>query len=204
MFTVGLTGGIASGKSAAAADFSALGAGIINTDTLAREVLAPGSEGLAEVVAAFGKHLLRADGCLDRRKLRHIIFADPCARKRLEAITHPRIRSLLRQRLHDLGDVPYAVVEIPLLAESGLSGELDRILVVDCPDELRLARLVERDAESEDRAREALAAQATQPERLAMADDVITNDGSREALRAAIGRLHKRYAEMARGHESHP
>lgn len=197
MFTIGLTGGIASGKSEAAKAFAAAGAAVIDTDELAREVLQPGSPGIVEVAAAFGGHLLRADGSLDRRALRHIVFSDPQARKRLEAITHPRIKALLRTRLAATANAPYAVVEIPLLAESGLAGELDRILVIDAPEPVRIERLMQRDGETSAEAHQALSAQVSRESRLEQADDVIRNEGDKEKLRQAVARLHDLYLGLA-------
>ena len=200
MLKIGLTGGIASGKSEAARFFSGLGAAVIDTDELAREVVKPGSPGLKEVTEAFGKRLLEEDGSLDRRALRRIIFSDPAARRRLEAITHPRIIALLHERLATLSGEPYVIVEIPLLIESGLAGELDRILVVDAPEKTRIERLTRRDGTSVDDARMALKAQVDRPARLSQADDVITNDGSLEKLRNEVLVLHERYLIMAGQH----
>ena len=197
MLIIGLTGGIASGKSTVARRFAKLGAGVIDTDALAREVLAPGSEGLAEVVRVFGADLLAADGTLDRRALRRRIFEDAKARARLEAITHPRIRTLLEQRLSGL-DAPYAMVEIPLLIECGLNRVVDRTLVVDCTEETQICRLLLRDGETAASARAALAAQTSRSERLKRADDVIENDGPTATLGATIARLHRRYLQLAR------
>jgi len=196
MLVIGLTGGIASGKSEVARRFAALGATIIDTDQLAREVLAPGSEGLAAVVREFGEDVLDADGSLDRRLMRRRIFEDAAARDALEAITHPRIKALLHERLAE-ATTPYVVVEIPLLIGPGLADLLDRILVIDCDDETRLRRLMQRDGENEDSARAALAAQGSRAERLARADDVIENDGSPADLDAAVGRLHSAYLALA-------
>ena len=200
MLKIGLTGGIASGKSEAARFFSGLGTAVIDTDELAREVLKPGSPGLRDVTEAFGKRLLKEDGSLDRRALRRIIFSDPAARQRLEAITHPRIIALLHERLATLSGEPYVIVEIPLLIESGLARELDRILVVDTPEENQIERLTRRDRTSVDDARMALKAQIDRPARLSQADDVITNDGSLEKLRNEVLVLHERYLNMAGRH----
>ncbi len=199
MLKIGLTGGIASGKSEAARLFAALGAAVIDTDQLAREVLRPGTPGLREVTRTFGEDMLLPDGTLDRRALRHVIFSDPAARKRLEAITHPRIVDLLRERLATISEAPYVLVEIPLLDESGLAGELDRILVVDAPEETRLKRLMQRDREDEDKARAALDAQVSRSKRLALADDVIRNDGGLENLENDVRAMHEQYVRLARG-----
>lgn len=198
MLKIGLTGGIASGKSEAARHFAAQGAAVIDTDQLARDVLSPGTPALQEVAHAFGRQILLPDGTLSRRALRHIIFSDPEARKRLEAITHPRIVALLRKRLEALSQAPYVVVEIPLLAESELTGELDRILVIDTPEEAQVERLMRRDDESMDKARAALGAQGSRPSRLELADDVIVNDEGLDKLRSDVRTLHERYLRLAR------
>lgn len=196
MLVIGLTGGIASGKSEAARRFADLGVKVIDTDDLAREVLAPGSEGLAEVVRAFGDSVLNEDGSLDRRALRRRIFRDPAEREALETITHPRIRALLRERVATAG-TPYVIVEIPLLIGPDLAAELDRVLVVDCGDDTRVRRLMERDSESEASARSALEAQSPRTDYLALADDVIVNEGSPEELAAAVRQLHQAYLTKA-------
>ncbi|MGH8126803.1 MAG: dephospho-CoA kinase [Gammaproteobacteria bacterium] len=196
MFTIGLTGGIASGKSTAARHFADLGACVIDTDELAREVLAPGSDGLRDVVRAFGKSLLAADGTLNRRALRQRIFDDAAARRRLEALTHPRIEALLRKRL-TAAETPYAVVEVPLLVESGWARTLDRVLVIDCNEDTQIRRLMQRDGETQSSARAALAAQSSRAARLALADDVILNEESSAELEAAVEQLHDSYLQLA-------
>ena len=198
MLKIGLTGGIASGKSETARFFSDLGVTVIDTDQLAREVLGPRSAGLQQVAETFGKHLLHEDGSLDRRALRHIIFSDPAARRSLEKITHPRIVALLHEILAGLSDQPYVIVEIPLLAESGLTGELDRILVVDAPEDLQIDRLMRCDSETADEARMALKSQSNRRARLELADDIIVNDADREKLRQEVQTLHERYLNIAR------
>jgi dephospho-CoA kinase len=198
MLKIGLTGGIASGKSETAKLFETLGTVVIDTDQLAREVLKPGSSGLEEVAETFGKHYLLGDGSLDRRALRHTIFSDPAARQRLEAITHPRIIALLRERLASLSKEPYVIVEIPLLSESGLAGEMDRILVVDTSEEAQIQRLMLRDNESRSEAQAALKAQADRLSRLDLANDIITNVGDLENLEKEVLALHGLYLGMAR------
>ena len=197
MLKIGLTGGIASGKSETAKHFAALGAVVIDTDQLAREVLGPGSPGLKEVVEAFGKQYLHEDGSLDRRALRHTIFSDPAARQRLDAITHPRIIALLQEKLASLSNEPYVIVEIPLLSESGLAGAMDRILVVDAPEDAQIKRLMIRDNESRQEAEAALKAQATRQARRALADDIIENDVTLENLKTRILALHGLYLGIA-------
>lgn len=196
MLTIGLIGGIASGKSAAARHFAELGVAVIDTDQLAHEVLAPDSEGLAEVVRVFGKDLLDSDGTLNRRALRHRIFNDAAARRRLETLTHPRIKTLLHRRLAEV-KTPYAIVEVPLLVESNLAETLDRVLVIDCNEDTQIQRLMRRDGETAATASAALAAQSTRAARLALADDVIANDASPAALKTAVERLHRFYLTLA-------
>lgn len=196
MFKVGLTGGIASGKSRVADLFAALGVTVIDSDVIAREVVAPGSEGLAAIVQRFGPTVLAADGQLDRRALRTIVFSDPAARHDLEAITHPRIRNRMAS-LNQAAPGPYVINAIPLLAETGGRRDLDRVLVVDCPEALQIVRVMARDHIDEDAARAVLAAQAPRAARLAIADDVIVNDGDLGALETAVRSLHRRYLELA-------
>jgi dephospho-CoA kinase len=189
---IGLTGGIASGKSAVARLFAARGVPVIDTDQIARDVVEPGQPALAELVEAFGAAILRPDGHLDRRALREQVFADPSQRRRLEALLHPRILAELERRSAAAGG-PYQVLVIPLLVEGGRRTPLDRVLVVDCPEETQLARLRARDGETEAGARAMLAAQARRGDRLAAADDVIVNDGTLEQLEAAVAALDARY-----------
>lgn len=193
---IGLTGGIASGKSTVARLFAELGAAIIDTDVIAREVVAPGQPALEEIAATFGDAVLQPDGSLDRGALRARIFASEDDRKALEAITHPRIRAeTLRQA--DAAGGPYQLIVVPLLVESPLRGSVDRVLVVDCPEQLQVERLAARDGESEDSARRILAAQSSRSERLAIADDVISNDGGLENLREQVADLHEIYRSLA-------
>ncbi len=198
-FVVGLTGGVASGKSTVAAEFARLGVTIADADHAARAVVARGSEGLAEVVAAFGPGVLTATGDLDRRAMRARVFADAEARKCLEAIIHPRVRRrLMADCAAAEGD--YAIAVIPLLAEGGGRAAypwLSRILVVDVPEAVQQARLVQRDGIGSALARQMLDAQATRDARLAIADDVIANHGPREALTAAVAVLDARYRALA-------
>jgi dephospho-CoA kinase len=197
MLRIGLTGGIASGKSAAAAVFAGLGVPVIDSDVIAREVVAPGSAGLAAIRARFGDGVLQADGQLDRRALRAQVFADPAARRDLEALTHP----LIRQRMATLSAAaggPYQIHAIPLLVEGGAKRPgIDRVLVIDCPETLQIQRVMARDRVDEAGARAVLAAQATRAQRLAAADDVIVNDRGLDALQDAVTALHRRYLELA-------
>jgi len=197
-FVVGLTGGIASGKSTVARLFSERGIAVADADDAARAVVAPGSEGLAEVVAAFGADILAADGSLDRAAMRRHVFHDDEARRRLERIVHPRVRALL-QSLCAAADAPYAIAAIPLLTESGREAYpwLARVLVVDAPVEVQHARLVARDGIDATLAERMLAAQAERPARLAIADDVIVNAGPAKALHGHVAALDRRYRKLA-------
>lgn len=193
---VGLTGGIASGKSVVAHLFAGLGAVIIDTDVIAREIVAPGQPALNEIAHRFGESILDADGGLDRQALRQLIFADPEARKQLEAILHPRIQfETMRQAGEAGGD--YQVIVVPLLVESSLQEFVDRIAVVDCDEETQIRRLLLRDAETEEQARRMLAAQSSRTERLAIADDVIDNNLSLAETEAQVAALHEIYLSLA-------
>lgn len=196
---IGLTGGVASGKSMVSQRFEALGIAVADADIAAREALAAGSPGLAEVAAAFGTDTLLEDGTLDRADMRRRVFADQTARKRLEAIVHPRVRQALRAACA-AATSPYAIAAIPLLAEGGGRAAypwLARILVVDVPVAVQHARLVQRDGIDPALADRMIAAQATRTQRLALADDVITNDGPLTALDASVAALHRRYLALA-------
>ncbi len=193
---VGLTGGIASGKSEVAALFRRAGAIVLDTDLLAREVVRPGEPALKALVTALGPAILAADGSLDRRALRQRLFADAGLRQRVEAILHPAIRSLLDRQSAAAGG-PYQVHVIPLLVESGGQNRVDRVLVVDTPEASQVERLMQRDGETEESAQRALAAQATRAERLAIADDVICNDSDLQALERRVAELDRQYRELA-------
>ena len=191
---VGLTGGIASGKSVVADMFAELGAAVIDTDVIAREVVMPGRPALDEIREAFGDAAFASDGSLDREAMRRQIFADDASREQLEAILHPRIqRETIRQAEAAGGD--YQIIVVPLLVESSLRAFVDRVLVVDCSEETQIGRLLARDAESIQRARRILAAQASREERLAIADDVIHNDSDLDATRRQVQALHEKYLE---------
>jgi len=193
---VALTGGIASGKTSVSHLFAELGVPVIDTDVIARELVQPGSTGLTRIVGRFGAEILRPDGHLDRRRLRDRIFANPEQRRALENILHPAIRQAVIERLGRL-DAPYAIVVIPLLLESGQDWQQDRVLLVDSPEELQKKRLIARDNCTPAQAQEALEAQASRAQRLAIADDVIRNEGDLRQLRSDVERLHRRYTEMA-------
>lgn len=193
---IGLTGGIASGKSTVADLFAGLGATIIDTDVIARELVMPGQPALDEVREAFGDTVFKADGTLNRAALRALIFADDHARQELEAILHPRIQqATLKQTQRAGGD--YQIIVVPLLAESPLKSYVDRILVVDCGEDTQIRRLLARDAETEAQARRILAAQSSREERLAIADDVINNDGDLADTSDQVAALHEIYLSLA-------
>ena len=195
-FTIGLTGGIASGKSTVADLFSAKGVPVIDTDIVAREVTEPGSLGLAQIKAQFGSDALNADGSLNRAHLRQHVFADSQARKRLEEILHPLIRKLTLQRLREV-TAAYAIVAVPLLIETDFAKLVDRILVVDCPEDIQMQRLIMRDADSAATAGEIIAAQISRAERLGHADDIISNAKDIAHLEEQVARLHSKYLALA-------
>jgi dephospho-CoA kinase len=195
MLRIALTGGIASGKSTVAQLFVALGARLIDTDQIAREIVTSGSPVLQQIVARFGAGVLAA-GSLDRKILRQRVFADAQARADLEAIMHPAIR----ERVAALGSRaagPYQLIAVPLLAETGTQDDYDRVLVVDCDPQLQLQRLMARDQLAEVDARRMISAQADRAARLAIADDVIRNAGDITQLAAQVQALHARYLALA-------
>ena len=198
-FIVAITGGVASGKSTVDALFRTRGVVVADADIAARDAVAPGSDGLAEVVAEFGASVLDPTGQLDRPAMRRRVFADADARRRLEAIIHPRVREALRD-LCRAATSAYAIASIPLLAEGGGREAypwLQRILVVDVPDAVQLARLLQRDAIDEDLARTMIAAQASRQQRLAIADDVLVNGGALDALPSQVEALDRFYRVLA-------
>ena len=196
-YVVALTGGVASGKSAVARRFEAHGIHVYDADVAAREVVAPREPALAEIEFVFGAGVLNADGGLDRRAMRERVFADPEARRKLEGIIHPRVRAWLRRRVGmDRG--PYCMLAIPLLVENREHyAWVDRVLVVDAPEALQIERLVQRDGIDREAAQRMLDAQSSRQQRLAIADDVIVNDGEEAALDAQVATLHRRYMELA-------
>jgi dephospho-CoA kinase len=197
MLRIGLTGGIASGKSTVAGLFAAHGAAVLDSDVIAREVVVPGSHALAALVAHQGGGILDDRGELDRAELRRRIFADAGTRREVESILHPEILSELERQAAVL-EGPYQVFVIPLLVEAGLEHVVDRVLVVDCPEEEQVRRLMARDGSSREDARHMLDAQATRERRLAAADDVIDNGGSAADLPARVAELDRRYRALAR------
>ncbi|MBM3390595.1 MAG: dephospho-CoA kinase [Betaproteobacteria bacterium] len=194
---VGLTGGIGSGKSAAADLFAELGAAVVDTDAIAHELTAPGGAAIAPIRAAFGDDVIDARGALDRAAMRRKVFADAQAKARLEAILHPMIRDEADRR-SAAARAPYVVLVVPLLVESGgYRSRVRRVAVVDCPEENQVARVMARSGLSAEEARTIMAAQIGRAARLAVADDVIDNGGDLAALRPQVETLHRRYLEMA-------
>ncbi len=193
---IGITGGIASGKSTVADLFAKLGVTVIDTDVIAREVVQPGQLALDEIRAAFGDSVFSADGTLDRGAMRQHVFSDDSARRRLETILHPRIQVETIRQMNAVGG-DYLLIVVPLLIESTLKDHVDRILVVDCDEATQIDRLLARDAESEEQARRILASQASREQRLTIADDIIHNDGSIAALSSQVSALHDTYIALA-------
>jgi dephospho-CoA kinase len=199
---VALTGGIASGKSTVAALFAELGVPVIDLDLIAREVVAPGTALLDEVFARFGSGLRRADGQLDRRALRELVFRDAGARRALEALLHPAISARAAEYSARAGG-PYQIVVVPLLAETGAASAYERVLLVDCDEATQRTRLAQRDGMSPELVEAALASQVTRAARRAVAADVIDNSGAAAALRESVRALHERYLQLA-GNRSAP
>ncbi len=198
MLVIGLTGGIGSGKSTVAEQFAGLGAAVIDTDLISHQLTATGQPALVEIAAQFGPQYLQADGSLDRTRLRALVFSDNLARKRLEAILHPRIREEVARMLQQPTAAPYHIIVVPLLFETGAYGHLvNRVLVVDCPEALQIQRVMARGKLSEAEVRAILQAQCEREERLARADDVIVNDAGLENLQAQTVDLHKKYIALA-------
>lgn len=198
-FCVGLTGGIASGKTTVSELFAARGAHVVDADVIAREVVTPGSPGLVAIIAEFGNSVLDASGALDRRRMRERVFADPIARHALEAIVHPRVRARMLEDCR-LATSTYAIAAVPLLVEGGGRGAypwLDRIVVVDVDTETQIARLVARDSIGSELATRMLVAQATRARRMAAADDVLVNMSTPDALRDGVAALDRRYRQLA-------
>lgn len=190
---IAVTGGIASGKSTVCAAFESLGRTVIDADQLSRELVEPGQPALQEIISRFGQELLAADGRLDRRELRERVFADASARRDLEAILHPRIRELLRQRAESAPG-PYALVAVPLLIETGAYAWVRRVLLVDVPEDVQRTRVMQRDAIDAAQASAILAAQADRRARWRVATDVIINDGSLADLARQAKRLDQRWS----------
>jgi len=196
IFTVVLTGGIGSGKTAASDYFASLGVPVVDTDLIAREVVQPGQPALGEIATELGQEFIDESGHLDRRKMREAIFSAPIMKVRLEAILHPRIALEVRRRIAAL-DYPYCILVIPLFTESGRYDWVDRVLVVDVDESTQLKRVRKRDQVSRKQAKAILKAQASRKERLALADDVVDNSGSLVDLREQIDKLHEKYLRLA-------
>ncbi|WP_431677995.1 dephospho-CoA kinase [Kitasatospora sp. KL5] len=186
MLRIGLTGGIGAGKSEVSRQLAALGAVIVDSDLIAREVVAPGTDGLRAVAAEFGPGVLQADGSLDRPALGRLVFGDPDRLAALNAIVHPLVRARSAELEAAAGPDDIVVHDVPLLAENGLAPLYEKVVVVDVPDDVRLERLVQLRGMAEDEAKARMAAQATREERLAVADIVIDNSGSLDALTTRV------------------
>lgn len=196
-YLVGLTGGIGCGKTAVSDAFAALGVAVVDTDVIARELAAPGGAAVPALREAFGAAFIDAAGGLDRARMRQLAFADPAARARLEAILHPRIRAESDAQLA-AATSPYALLVVPLLIESGnYRQRVARVLVVDCPVDVQVARVMARSGLSADEAAAIIAAQVPRDVRRAAADDIVENTGSKATLRDKVAELHARYCEIA-------
>ena len=195
-FVVGLTGGIGSGKSAAAREFERLGAAVVDTDAIAHELTAPGGAALEHIKALFGEGFIGPSGAMDREAMRQRVFNDPGAKRALEALLHPMIRTESQRRIAAARG-PYVIYVVPLLVESGNERDrVDRVLVVDVPEGLQVERVARRSGLPEREVRAIMAQQASRAARLAAANDVIDNSGALEALRAQVAALHARYLKM--------
>lgn len=197
-FVVGLTGGIGSGKSAAAAEFARQGAALVDTDAIAHELTQPGGAAIAELRRQFGEEFIDAAGAMDRTRMRTRAFSDPAAKARLERLLHPMIRAESTCRIA-ASRAPYVVHVVPLLLESpDYRQRVQRVLVVDCPEALQIERVRQRSALAEDEIRRIIAVQMPRDARVAAADDVIDNSGTLDALHKQVRALHERYLELAR------
>jgi dephospho-CoA kinase len=201
-FVVGLTGGIGSGKSAAASEFERLGAVLVDTDAIAHELTQPGGQAISEVERIFGPDVIGPSGAMDRKRMRERVFADPGARKALEALLHPLIREESRARIA-AAPGPYVIHVVPLLIESAdYRSRVDRVLVIDSPEELQIERVRARSGLSADEVRAIVASQATRAARLAAADDVIENRGTIDALRKQVAAFHQKYLQYSKAARS--
>lgn len=197
MLRVGLTGGIGSGKSTAAALFAGHGVPVIDADEIARQLVVPGQTAYKQVLKTFGSDVVDTGGKLDRNRLRHIVFADPEQRKRLEAILHPLVRREIQQQTQRL-QTPYCIIVIPLLIEADQRDLVDRVLVIDTDETLQLQRVAARSQLTEEEIRKIIGAQLSRSERLRYADDVILNNTDLAELRASVDTFHERYLALAR------
>ena len=196
MLKVGLTGGIGSGKSTVAKALQAKGVVLVDADQIAREVVQPGEIALQEIADAFGQAILLEDGGLDRSALKQRIFSDPQAKTQLESILHPRIRQRILDRVASATDTPYVVADIPLLVESNYPQYFDRVVVVDCPEELQIARVQARDEMPKAQILSIMASQATRQDRNAAATDIIDNSGDLDSLKMQIEKLHESFLSL--------
>lgn len=197
-FSVGLTGGIGCGKTTVADMFAALGASVIDTDVIAHSLTAPHGAAMPALLAEFGADFATKDGALDRAKMRALVFTDASARSRLEAILHPRIRDATAAAAA-IATGDYVIFVVPLLIESGTWRErVTRVLAIDCPEEIQVARVMARSSISEEQVRAIMAAQVSREQRRAQADDIILNDDGLDALRPQVEALHAMYLAQAR------
>jgi dephospho-CoA kinase len=197
MLTIGLTGGVGCGKSTVAELFQRNGVPVVDADDITRDLTAADGPALSRISSVFGDDVLFADGQLDRRKLRRMVFDQPEARQQLEGILHPLVREEIRARVREIS-TPFCLVVIPLLVESSMTDLVDRVLVVDCEEADQIARVTVRDQCSVDDARAIIATQASRQSRLAIADDVIVNAGSLDELKIVVQRLNQRYFELGK------
>ncbi|WP_456418543.1 dephospho-CoA kinase [Thiolapillus sp.] len=196
MLKIGLTGGIASGKTMVSDYFAHLGAPVIDTDQISRELVEPGKPALADIQNQFGARFLLADGSLNRRLLREHIFTDAAAKAALEAILHPAIRAETERRLYRIKNEPYAILVVPLLVENNLDAMVDRVLLLDVPESLQIQRVCQRDGSSKEQAKKILAAQASRKARRNIADDIILNTGTLQDLHRQVEKLHEHYLSL--------
>lgn len=197
-FSVGLTGGIGSGKTTIAGIFASLGAGIVDADAASREIMLPGSPVFSAVAEKFGKGVVAPDGTLDRRHLRSIVFSSPEALSFLESVTHPAIMQLMSEKMASI-DAPYVIAVVPLLFEKHFDSLVRRTLAVDLDESLQLSRTVERDSSSPESVMAIMSHQLPRGRRAVMADDIIYNDPDPEVKRASVSMLHRRYMSLAAG-----
>ena len=196
-FSVGLTGGIGSGKTTVAGLFASKGAALVDADEISRKLTAAAQPAITEIARKFGPQFVAADGSLDRKRMRDLVFADPSAREDLEAILHPLIRHESTRQIQ-ASTAPYVVVVVPLLVEIGaLRGMINRILVVDCEPEIQIRRVMDRSGLSRNEVLSIIASQASRQQRLREADDIIQNDSGLEALYEQVNPLHLRYIGLA-------
>ncbi|MBW8055394.1 MAG: dephospho-CoA kinase [Acidiferrobacterales bacterium] len=197
MLRIGLTGGIGSGKSSAAAMFARRGVPVIDADEIAKQLVAPGQPAYERIIQRFGKEFVDADGFIDRGRLRRHVFDDPASRRELEAILHPRVRQQIQRQLRALR-APYCVIVIPLIFEANQQDLVDRILVIDAAEDTQVQRVAARSSLADDEIRKIIAAQIGRNVRLRQAHDVITNEGELEQLEERVDAFHTRYLDLAR------